>query len=64
MQGKKRWLIYASVGFLFGIADWYYLNLLAHFPWGKLQNNPIVIPIIILLNYGILVGTGLTSHIL
>ncbi len=53
MQRKKRWLIYASVGFLFGIADLYYLNLLAHFPWGKLQNNPIVIPIIILLNYGI-----------
>ena len=53
MQGKKRWLIYVLVGLLFGLADWYYLNILTQFPWGKLQNNPIVIPLIILLNYGI-----------
>jgi hypothetical protein len=53
VHGKKRWLIYSLVGFLFGIADWYYLNFLAQLSWGKLQNNPIVIPIIILLNYGI-----------
>jgi hypothetical protein len=53
LHSKKRWFMYALVGFLFGIADWYYLDLLAHFPWGNLQNNLIVIPIIILLNYGI-----------
>lgn len=50
---KHRWLIYSWFGLVFGVLDWYYLELLAHFPWGSLGNNPIVVPIIIGLNYGI-----------
>lgn len=54
MLGRhKRLLVYALVGLVFGIIDWYYLDLLAHFPWGDLGNNPIVVPIIIALNFGI-----------
>lgn len=53
MITKKRWLFYCIVGFLFGIADWYYLNWLAHFSWGELGNSLFVIPVIIALNYGI-----------
>jgi hypothetical protein len=53
MMHKNRWLVYALIGLAFGVFDWYYLNLLARFPWGSLGNSPIVIPIIIGLNYGI-----------
>jgi hypothetical protein len=41
------------VGLIFGVIDWYYLDLLAHFPWGEIGNNPVIVPIIIALNYGI-----------
>lgn len=50
---NKRWLIYCLIGLVFGVVDWYYLDLLAHFSWGKLGKSPLVIPIIIALNYGI-----------
>ena len=50
---KKRWLLYSLIGLAFGLIDWYYLDLLAHFPWGSLGQSPLVIPIIIAMNYGI-----------
>lgn len=50
---KKRWLIYCLIGLVFGVVDWYYLDLLAHFSWGQLGESLLVIPIIIALNYGI-----------
>lgn len=50
---NKRWLIYCLIGLVFGVVDWYYLDLLAHFSWGQLGESPLVIPIIIALNYGI-----------
>jgi len=49
----KRWLVYCLVGLFFGVADWYYLNALAHFSWGGLGDSILVVPIIIALNYGI-----------
>ena len=49
----NRWLKYALVGLAFGILDWYYLDLLAHFPWGSFGDSILVVPVIILLNYGI-----------
>lgn len=53
MPAKKRFLLYSLLGLAFGVFDWYYLDGLAHFPWGPLGENLIVVPIIILLNYGI-----------
>ncbi len=53
MKSTKRWYIYALAGILFGLLDWYYLALLAHFPWGSLGTNPAIVPLIILLNYGV-----------
>lgn len=49
----NRWLKYTLIGLGFGILDWYYLDLLAHFSWGPLGNSILVIPFILLLNYGI-----------
>lgn len=53
MITKKRWFLYGLVGLLFGIADWYYLDGLAHFKWGAFGNSLLVVPVIIALNYGI-----------
>lgn len=50
---KKRLLTYCFVGLIFGVIDWYYLDLLANFPWGPLGEKLIIIPIIITLNFGI-----------
>lgn len=50
---KKRLLTYCLIGLIFGVLDWYYLNLLANFPWGSLGEKLIIVPIIILLNFGI-----------
>jgi hypothetical protein len=50
---KKRFAIYITVGVLFGILDWYYLNGLANFQWGSLGESILVIPIILFLNFGI-----------
>ena len=62
MITKKRWLFYGFVGFLFGIADWYYLNWIAQFSWGELGNSLLVIPLIIALNYGIWLVHGFACN--
>jgi len=49
----KRWYIFAGIGLVFGIIDWFYLDWLANITWGSLAESTLVIPIIILLNYGI-----------
>jgi len=49
----KRWYIFAGIGLVFGIIDWFYLDWLAHISWGALGQSILVIPIIILMNYGI-----------
>lgn len=53
MSSRSRWFGYGLVGILFGIADWYYLDGLAHFPWGPLENIPFMVLVVIGLNYGI-----------
>jgi hypothetical protein len=53
MFAKKRWFFYVLVGIIFGVFDWYYLDVLAHFQWGDLGNSLFVIPVILMLNYGI-----------
>ncbi len=53
MKSHKRWLLYILAGFAFGIIDWYYLSLLAHFPFGSLETSTFIVPLIIGLNYGI-----------
>lgn len=52
-EPKRRFLLYALVGFVFGILDWFYLNWLAHISWGSLGESILVLPIIIGMNYGI-----------
>lgn len=50
---KKRFWLYAGIGFVFGIFDWFYLNWLAHISWGSLGESFLVVPIILAMNYGI-----------
>jgi hypothetical protein len=50
---RYRFLLYTILGLAFGVIDWFYLDSLAHFSWGKLGNSILVVPIIILMNYGI-----------
>ncbi len=50
---KKYWYLFALIGAVFGIIDWFYLNWLAHLPWGAFGETLLVIPVIIILNYGI-----------
>ena len=50
---KLRFLFYAIIGLIFGVIDWFYLDWLAHSSWGSLGKSILVIPIIILMNYGI-----------
>lgn len=50
---NRRFLLYTQIGLVFGIIDWFYLNGLAHISWGSLGQSILVIPIILLLNYGI-----------
>lgn len=50
---RHRFLIYGLIGLIFGIIDYFYLEWLAHASWGSLGESVIVIPIIIILNYGI-----------
>ena len=52
-MGKRRWAIYIAAGIAFGVLDWHYLELLARFPWGRLGESILVVPVIILLNCGI-----------
>jgi hypothetical protein len=56
---RKRWSIYALIGFLFGILDWYFLDLLASVG-SKLNpdNWPLIfqlfaVAVILALNWGI-----------
>jgi len=53
IKSNYRFLFYGLVGLAFGVIDWFYLNALAHFSWGSLRNSFLVVPIILLLNYGI-----------
>ncbi len=55
---RKRWLIYAAIGLSFGVADWYFLDLLASI--GQVLNDSLpeparilVVIAIIASNYGI-----------
>ncbi len=48
-----RFFLYVLIGLFFGIIDWFYLNWLAHISWGRLGDSFFIIPIIILMNYGI-----------
>lgn len=50
----KRWYLYALIGLIFGIFDWFFLDWLAKDLGPSLGENPfIVIPIMLGLNYGI-----------
>ncbi len=49
----SRFFLYVVIGLIFGIIDWFYLNWLAHISWGGLGDSIFVIPIIIIMNYGI-----------
>jgi len=55
---RKRFTAYALIGLFFGILDWFYLDWLAHFQWGALSESLLVIPFILLMNYGIWVKPG------
>jgi hypothetical protein len=52
-ETKHRFFLYALVGLIFGIIDWFYLDWLAHISWGSLGESILVVPIIIVMNYGI-----------
>ena len=52
-ETKRRFLLYALIGLIFGIIDWFYLDWLAHISWGSLGESILVVPIIIGMNYGI-----------
>ena len=49
----RRFLLYAFIGLIFGIIDWFYLDWLEHISWGSLGESALVVPIIIVMNYGI-----------
>ncbi len=48
---RKRWLRYCLVGLIFGVLDWHYLDLMAHFPWEKFSWSPIVAPVAALIEH-------------
>ncbi len=50
---NRRFFLYALIGLIFGIIDWFYLNWLAHVSWGNLGQSILVVPVIIAMNYGI-----------
>lgn len=50
---NNRFLLYAGIGILFGIIDWFYLDWLASNPWGGLGESILIVPVIIAMNYGI-----------
>lgn len=53
INSKRRFSLYALIGLLFGILDWFYLDWLAHISWGSLGQSILVVPIILVMNYGI-----------
>jgi hypothetical protein len=51
---KKRWYLYILIGLIFGIFDWFYLDWLGHGFGPNIGGNPfLVIPILVVMNYGI-----------
>ena len=50
---RHRFIIYSIMGLIFGILDWFYLDWLAHVSWGSLGQSSLMIPVILILNYGI-----------
>lgn len=36
---RHRFLLYALIGLIFGIIDWFYLSWLAHVSWGSLGES-------------------------
>jgi hypothetical protein len=50
---RRRFIVYALLGLVFGVLDWFYLDWLAHFDWGSLGQSILVIPVIIFMNFGI-----------
>lgn len=54
MKHHNRWIIYILIGLFFGIIDWFYLDWLSSGLGPNLGENPfLIIPILILMNYGI-----------
>ena len=53
IKSAHRFLIYGLIGLAFGVIDWFYLSALAHFSWGSFGNSILVVPVILLFNYGI-----------
>ncbi len=52
-RAKYRFPLYVGLGLVFGVFDWFYLDWLSHFSWGALGQTILVVPIILLLNFGI-----------
>ena len=60
---RKRWIIYIFIGLVFGIIDWYFIDLLATLNQTQRLNNfflersevlrQLYIAVIVILNYGI-----------
>ena len=50
---NRHFLVYILIGLAFGMIDWFYLNWIAHISWGSLGQSILVMPIILLMNYGI-----------
>jgi hypothetical protein len=48
-----RFLFYIALGLVFGIIDWFYLDWLAHLSWGDLGKSLLVVPVIVMMNFGI-----------
>lgn len=53
-QHDYRILLYGLIGLVFGVCDWFYLDWLGHhISWGALRQSILVVPIILIMNYGI-----------
>ena len=52
-KSKHRFIIYAVIGLIFGMIDWFYLEWLTQLSWDSLGESVLVVPIIIGMNYGI-----------
>ena len=49
----RRFCVYALIGLVFGIIDWYYLNWFPSVIGENIRTSIFLIPVIIFLNYGI-----------
>ncbi len=52
-ESKYRFILYALVGLVFGVIDWFYLNWLAHLSWGSPGESTLVVASMIGMNYGV-----------